>query len=67
MSRAKKLIDELIIKKANGDKFQESNIKIKLILKGVMPDKITDATPDTDEMIANILQVAKQFNIELTN
>ncbi len=67
MSRAKKLIDELITKKANGDKFQESNVRIKLILKGVMPDKITADTPDTDEIIETIFQVAKQFNVELTN
>ncbi len=67
MGRTKRLIDELIEKKANGDQFQESNIRIKLMLKGIMPHKITEDTPDTEEMIENIFLVAKQFNIELTN
>ncbi|PID90925.1 MAG: hypothetical protein CSA97_00415 [Bacteroidetes bacterium] len=66
MGRAKQLIDELIAKKANGDKLQESNIKVKLILKGIIPDKITSSTPDTDEMIAKIHEVAQQFNIVLS-
>ncbi len=66
MGRAKQLIDELIAKKANGDKLQESNVKIKLILKGIIPDKITSTTADTDEMIEKIQQVAQQFNIVLT-
>ncbi len=63
---AKQLIDELISKKAKGDKFQESNVKIKLILKGIIPDEITESTPDTEEMIKNIFKIAQQFNIELT-
>lgn len=66
MGRAKQLIDELISKKAKGDKFQESNVKIKLILKGIIPDEITESTPDTEEMIKNIFKIAQQFNIELT-
>ncbi len=65
--RAKKLIDELIKKKANGNRALERDVRIKLILKGIMPDEITDYTQDSDEMIKNIFLVAKQFNVELTN
>lgn len=67
MGKAKLLIDELIHKKAQGDAFQERNVRIKLILKGIMPDKITIDTPDTDDMIAKIYEVAKNFNVQLTN
>lgn len=66
MSRAKQLIDELIQKKANGDRFQASNVKMKLIFKGIIPDKITNDTPDDDEIISKIFEVANQFNITLT-
>ena len=59
MGKAKKMIDELIEKKAQGDKFQISNIKMKLMFKGIMPDNITDETPDTEEMIMKIREVAK--------
>lgn len=67
MGRAKLLIEELITKKANGNAFQESNIRMKLMFKGIMPDKINDDTPDSDEVIAKIYEVAEQFNITLKN
>ena len=60
------MIDELIEKKAQGDKFQISNIKMKLMFKGIMPDNITDETPDTEEMIMKIREVAEQFNVTLS-
>lgn len=66
MSKAKKLIDELIEKKANGNAFQESNIKMKLIFKGIIPDKITEDTVDTEEILSKIYDVAENFNITLT-
>ncbi len=66
MGKAKQLIDELIQKKAQGDSFQESNVKIKLIFKGIIPDKITYETPDTDDIIAKIYEVAENFNIKLS-
>lgn len=65
MGKTKRLIDELIAKKANGNAFQVSNIKMKLLFKGIMPDKITDDTPDEDEVIAKIYEVAKDFNVTL--
>ena len=66
MGKAKKLIDELIEKKAQGNAFQVSNVKMKLMFKGIIPDKITDDTPDTDEIISKIYEVAKDFNITLS-
>ena len=65
MGRAKDLIDELIKKKAKGVPFLETNIKIKLMLKGIIPDKITEETPDSDKLISKIYEVAKDFNIDL--
>lgn len=66
MSRVKNLIDELIEKKANGNSFQEANIKMKLMFKGIMPDKITGDTPDSDELISKIFEVANDFSVTLT-
>jgi len=66
MGKAKKLIDELINKKAQGNAFQVSNVKMKLLFKGIIPDKITNDTPDTDEIIAKIYEVAKEFDVTLT-
>ena len=66
MGKAKQLIDELIEKKAQGKAFQVSNVKMKLLFKGIIPDKITNDTPDTDEIIDKIYEVAKEFNITLS-
>jgi len=67
MGQAKQLINELIEKKAQGNSFQVSNIKLKLIFKGIIPDKITDETEDTEELISKIYEVADNFNIKLSN
>jgi len=67
MGKTKRLIDELIEKKANGNSFQVSNIKMKLMFKGIMPDKINEDTPDSEEIILKIYEVAKDFNINLNN
>ena len=67
MGKTRMLIDELIKKKANGNSFQESNVKMKLMFKGVFPDRITDDTPDSEELISRIYEVANDFNITLNN
>jgi len=58
MGKAKQMIDELIEKKAQGNEFQMYNVKMKLILKGIIPDKITEETPDTEDLISKIEEVA---------
>jgi len=66
MGKAKKMIDELIEKKAQSNSFQINNIKMKLMFKGITPDDITDDTPDTEELISKIEGVAEQFEVSLT-
>lgn len=66
MSKARKLIDELIEKKAQGNEFQVTNVKMKLLFKGVNSEKITDKTEDSDELIKKIQEVAQDFNVVLT-
>ena len=66
MGKAKALIDELIAKKAQGNAFQESNVRMKLMFKGIMPEKITNDTPDSPELLAKIYEVAENFNVKLT-
>lgn len=67
MGRTKKLIDELIEKKSNGNAFQVRNVRMKLMFKGVIPDKINEDTEDQEEIISKIFEVAKDFNITLNN
>jgi len=66
MGISKKLIEELIEKKARGNNFQINNVKMKLMFKGIIPDKINEDTPDSGETISKIYEVANDFKIELT-
>jgi hypothetical protein len=65
MGKAKLLIDELIEKKAKGNAFQIYNVRMKLMLKGIMVDKITESSDEPFDVVVKIYEVAKDFNIEL--
>lgn len=65
MHNMKKLIDRLIEKKANGNSFQEMNVKMKLLLKGIPVQHITEDTQDDPKLIKLIHETAKDFNVEL--
>ncbi len=60
------MIDELIEKKAQGNNFQMMNIKMKLMLKGVMVERITDETPNDNEVMNLIQEVARDFQVVLS-
>ncbi len=65
MGKTKQLIDKLIWERSKGDRFTESSTRIKLIMKGIDPAKITDQTPDDPEVIRKIREVAGALNINL--
>ena len=62
---AKRMIDKLIAEKSKGDKYIESTISVKLILKGIMVNKITSSTPDDPSIIAKIREAGKEYGIML--
>jgi hypothetical protein len=66
MGAMKQMIDELIEKKAQGNNFQIMNIKMKLMLKGVMVEKITTETPNDPDIINKIQEVARDFQVKLS-
>jgi len=65
MSQAKKMIDHLVREKANGNSFQELNIQMKLMLKGIPVKQITESTLDDPDLIQKIHEVAYSFDIDL--
>jgi hypothetical protein len=65
MSKTKQLVEKLIWERSKGDPFTESSTRIKLIMKGIDPVKITDETPDDPQVIHKIREVAKALNISL--
>ncbi len=67
MNRAKILIEELIEKKSGGDVFVKSKVRLKLLLKGIMLDKIDNDVGNSTELIDKIYEVAKDFDITLNS
>lgn len=67
MGKIKNMVDELIQKRANGKEALEINTRMKLLMKGIDVKKIDHQTPDDHKMIEKILQVAKDFNIQLSH
>jgi hypothetical protein len=60
---ARKMVDTIIAEKARGDKTIEKNLRVKLILCGVMIDKLTDTTPDDAVIINRIRNVAVSYGV----
>lgn len=61
----KELIDRIVSEKAKGNSFQESNIKFKLMLKGIPLKAIDASTPEDPDILDRIFSAAKDFNIQL--
>ena len=56
--QAKEMLDKIIYEHAKGDKILEHAMHVKLILKGIPVDKLTDSTPDDPAIIAKIKALA---------
>ena len=66
MGKVKILIDELIEKRSKGVEFLKLSTSMKLLMKGIDVKKITDETPDDNDVIERIYKVASELNIVLT-
>ncbi|MCL2500142.1 MAG: hypothetical protein FWE90_07365 [Defluviitaleaceae bacterium] len=64
---AKRIIDALIDQKAQGDKTIEKNLRVKLILGGIMVDKLTESTPDNPALINKIRNVAIGYGVNIND
>jgi len=62
---AKKMINLIIAEKAQGDKAIEKSIRVKLILGGIMVDKLTETTPDDPALINKIKNVATVYGVKI--
>ncbi|MDO1451533.1 hypothetical protein Q0590_34995 [Rhodocytophaga aerolata] len=65
MGKTKRLIDELVRLKAQGNTFQELNIQMKLMFKGIDVKNISEQTLDDPSTIAKIYEVAQAFGVKL--
>jgi len=63
--KIKKMIDTIIEQRSNGSPVIAGTIKIKLILKGINPNKFTINFDDDPVIIKKIEQVADDLGVDL--
>ena len=61
----KKVIDQIITIRANGNPTLVQTTKTKLIIKGLNPDRFTLQTEDDPAMVAKAYAAAKEMGINL--
>lgn len=66
MNKTKRLVDELIEKRSKGVEYLKISTRMKLLMKGVDVQKITDDTPDDDLVLKKIHEIATELNITLS-
>lgn len=63
--KIKKIIEKIISEKAQGDPVLMKTTRLKLILKGINVDSFTIVSEDDPEVIAKLIDIAKEFKIDL--
>jgi hypothetical protein len=63
--KIKQMIDTIIEQRAKGSHIIASTIKIKLILKGINPDKYTSESPDNIDVIKKLDKLAEELGLKL--
>ncbi len=68
MNTTRKILDFIIKEKAQGNTFQELNIQMRIMMKGVNVKAILeDKMPDDDVAVIDKLKgIAKEFDVDLS-
>jgi TusA-related sulfurtransferase len=61
--QAKKLIDLLVSEKAKGNRDIENFIRVKLSMKGIPVNNLTESSTDDPAVINKIKDVLKEFGV----
>lgn len=62
---AKQILDAIIHKRARGISSIAKTIKIKMALKGINPDRLTENTPDDPVLLNKLKQLAQSYGIDI--
>ena len=66
MSTAKQILNFIIREKAGGNTFQELNIQMKIMLKGINVKGIKEEIiPDDPSLIDKLKNISKEFEVDL--
>ena len=61
----KKMLDQIISKRSNGNALVISTTKTKLVLKGLNPDQFTANSEDNADIIKKVREVAAEMGVAL--
>ena len=61
--KIKKMLDQIIMQKSNGNATIMAATKTKLILKGLNPDKFTSLSEDNSDLIKKVRETAQEMGI----
>ena len=61
----KKMLDQIIETRSQGDPFLALTTKTKLVLKGINPDKYDRNSEDNPWVIKNVKRIARELNVIL--
>ena len=68
MSKAKLILNHIIKEKAQGNTFQELNIQMKIMMKGVLVKAILEEQiSDEPELIEKLKSIATDFNVDVSH
>ena len=59
----KRLIDNIVEQRAQGNKVLAGVVKMKLILKGIDPKNYTDASPDDPAVLSRLLELQNDLKM----
>jgi len=66
MSTVKEILNFIIKEKARGNTFQELNIQMKIMMKGInVKGILEDKIPDDPVLIERLKAIAKEFDVDL--
>ena len=66
MSISKQILNFIIKEKAKGNTFQELNIQMRIMLKGInVKGILEEQIPDNSNQIEKLNEIAKEFEVDL--
>lgn len=63
--KIKVTIDTIIEKRSAGNKAFASSTRVKMIMKGIYPEKYTDISEDDPIILDKLTSLAKELNIQI--
>ena len=66
MSTTKEILNYIIKEKSQGNTFQELNVQMRIMMKGLdVKGILEDRIPESADLRGKVLEIAKEFEVEI--